>query len=152
LIYMIHNQQGVFYIFVGVVANLFIFCCLIAPIIDISDRAKYSLVINRQGIKNTTCRDEVFLPWTEFEKISILENVKIRGNRGYDYYTFIYISNSDLDEDYLRKIIKSNASHIYITAESKLVITIWPYSKEETEALYSKLTEYINKFNPQNDE
>lgn len=151
LVYMILERIGIFHIIVAILINLFTFACVRGTFVSVNDRATYSLTISSQGIRNTTYKDEVFLPWSEFGKIGMVENVKVRQSR-VNYCSFIYISNLYLGEDCLRKIIVSPDSEIYVTTESELVIAIRLYSEEETKILYSKLTEYIDKFNSNNSE
>ena len=123
---------------------LFFTMCLIITLYNSLTYKNYSLIVSSFGIKNKTNKGIVMLPWNEFKQIGIVENVAIVGHRG--YHSFIYLSNSKIDEKKLRKTIKDSQSQFYITTNKELVITISINTDKEM-MLYQKIQQYIDKFN-----
>ena len=145
-VYMIIEKGAVFYKVVGVISILLIAAFAIIFLKCLVGNLQYLLLIDNQGIKNRAFKGEIILSWEEIKKIGIIYNIMSRKKK----CTYIYISNSDLDESRIRKILTDRDPDFYITNQSEALIAIRLTNQEEAQALYLKIQEYSSKFYSQN--
>ena len=117
-----------------------------------TDRQKYILLFNEQGIKNVTVKGEVFIPWDKLVSYG-KEYVTLKYGRA-PYRIVIYLSTEELDHNFLKKIsdVGFTNAKFYKDTSGLIVISLiffWDEIDElnnnvqEINKIYEKIESYV---------
>ena len=109
---------------------------------------KYTLLFNKQGIKNVTDSGEVFIPW---DKLVVYGKEQVRFNgRSSVIQTVVYFSTRELDYVALKKTVVHLSPEFYKNSTGSVVIALIlpgenaePELVEEMNRLYEKIDTYV---------